>query len=171
MIRLLSYQSHEYFAQREHDQFLWETIGGITKIAKIFKHNGNYYYDYDGIQCKCITTPSISLKELAALRIMLSDEQYPIRGKIGGEGYGLSKSPFIYVFWDQGIPTKLPMPTALYSTNKILPLFMTKNNITMTGTTKNISQAKHNLIASYRIADTTATAINKKILLDLLIKK
>lgn len=105
---LLQYRELEYFLDRKpNEQFLFETISPIMKVAKLMVNKQSYYFDYTGMQIKAITTPSVALSELNGLRVY-HIECPQCTGYINGF-YGLDCTPYVGVVWDAGLGhLKLP---------------------------------------------------------------
>lgn len=115
MNSLTTWREIEYFEQRLDHYFLVSTLSPMLKVCKVHYDRG-YWFDVGYGHIKAHTTPCVSLNDLNGLPVYYKDHP-KIKGVIGG--YGIIRTPFIYVFWGQipmrndkgdvqGIPCALP---------------------------------------------------------------
>lgn len=104
---ILQYREHEYFLSKKDEQFVFDTITPIVKVAKLITHKSSFYFDYTGMQIKSITTRSIAMSELIGVRVCHVDCTQ-CTGTINVH-YGLDNTAYIGVMWDGGLGhLKLP---------------------------------------------------------------
>ena len=112
MNKLTTWREHDYFKEREDHYFLVSTLSPMLKVCKIFYDRG-YWFDAGYGHIKATTARCVSLTDLKGINVYYKN--YPkVKGIIGG--YGIVKTPFIYVFWGQ-----VPMRDNLYNFSHMTP--------------------------------------------------
>ncbi len=112
---LLQFREPEYFVDRKSDEmFLFSTVEPILKVAKLMMHKSSHYFDYEGMQIKAITTPSIAMSELHGVRVYHRDCPQ-CTGTVNAY-YALDCTPDIGVLWDGG-KGNLKLPATYFWTN------------------------------------------------------
>lgn len=116
MKQFLEYRSNDYLS--EHEQYLYCPFHSLM-IGKIHSHQGNQWFGLPGMNIKATTTPCISLKELKLKCIEIRYKGYEQKGIIGGNGWGLTNSPYIYIYWGKLPTLKSPNLYALPDINQL----------------------------------------------------
>ncbi len=109
MKKFLAYREKDYFEQREGHYFLLHTLSPVMRVAKMHFWKGQYWLKTSMADFKATTVECVSLTDLAGTLVHYKDHP-KVRGKLGG--YGVSKTPFVYVYW-YALPMKEPYPYSL----------------------------------------------------------
>jgi len=100
---LLKEHTKYYFSTREDHQFLVLRVDpSVYVVSKLEHYKGSYWFNSNGISVKADTVRCASLNDLESVRVQYRNEPL-VRGIIGG--YGVTNTPFVYVFWDR-VPMK-----------------------------------------------------------------
>jgi len=103
MLSLLKWHDKEYFKDREDHQFLVLMVNPcVYVVSKLEYSNGAYWLSTGGMSLKATTVHCASLREFDGVRVQYRNESL-VRGVMGG--YGVTNTPFVYVFWDR-VPMK-----------------------------------------------------------------
>ena len=115
---LTNWQENSYFKEREGHYFLVSTFSPMLQVCKLYYEKG-YWFDATYGQIKATSARCVSLNDLNGVKVYYRG--YPrVQGVLGG--YGVLKTPFVYVFWGQ-VPMKDTVFNFAHSTpNKGQPL-------------------------------------------------
>lgn len=112
MNTLLTWHDKDYFKDREDHQFLVLCVDPcVFQVSKLEVHNGAHWFK-GGTSLKATSVRCASLNELRGVRVQYRNESL-VRGVLGG--YGVTSTPFVYVFWDR-VPMKKTVFNFAHST-------------------------------------------------------
>lgn len=121
MDELFQYRDNDYFEKWQGEMFVFHTIKPLLYLSDAKYDKGWWLRWHNPMMIKATTTPCFRLTELAGRKVAIKDTP-TITGTIGGGGWGLNDSPFIYIYWDRIPDMKLGFPCALYNFRDLVML-------------------------------------------------
>lgn len=88
----MTYHNTPYFEQNKDQQFIVELFAGRLQIARLIFDSGAWWFNTSIGKIKATTTQCMPLNELGEIRLGES------KGK--GTEYGISKTPFVGIYWN-----------------------------------------------------------------------
>jgi len=111
---LLQYRNQDYFKDKLDQQFLFETLNPIMRVAKLVLYKGSYYFNYTGYQVKADTTPCVALLELHQTKVV--HLEYPQCTGVMLTTHALDCTSDVGVLWDGG-KNNSKLPSTYFWTN------------------------------------------------------